>query len=257
MFAPLAFNQESIVSRGLILHLDASDRTSYVPGSNIWRDLSGIRGNSTLTNGPLFNSTKGGSIVFDGTNDYVALFGNSFGYSPGTTGELSLEVWINPTGPFTVYTTEPPVTNLSGVLGQGFFNNSIGWGLGIQVISGIGNCFVFQVRNSSNIVNVGATSTSGYSTFTTNQWYHLIGTFTRNNLSRLYVNGTLTSSTSSVSLNGVNITPSLSDAAISRAGGDGRFYTGCEISVSRLYNYPLTSQEVSQNYNALKGRFGL
>jgi hypothetical protein len=64
-----AFGQ--IVTDGLVLCLNASDRNSYVSGSTTWNDVSGRGNNGTLTNGPTFNSANGGSIVFDGTNDFV------------------------------------------------------------------------------------------------------------------------------------------------------------------------------------------
>ena len=62
-----------IVTNGLVLSLDAADRNSYPGTGTTWRDMSGNGNNGTLTDGPTFNSNNGGSIVFDGTNDYVAL----------------------------------------------------------------------------------------------------------------------------------------------------------------------------------------
>jgi hypothetical protein len=92
--------------------------------------------------------------------------------------------------------------------------------------------------------------------FTNNSWYHVVGSFTRNDFSRFYVNGQLKVSVSSTSLNGLSITPSINNAAIGR-GGFLPFYAGCRVSAARIYNRSLSSQEVQQNYNALKSRFGL
>jgi hypothetical protein len=243
-------NGPTVVTNGLVLALDAGDRNSYVSGSTTWIDLVGSK-NGTLTNGPTFNSGSGGSIVFDGVDDYISIAGNTFNYNPGTTGELSLELWIYPTGPFSSYTNEPPTTNLGGFFGQGYFNASIGWGLGMATISGV-NYFSFQVRNVGTVVDIGIPSTS----FSTGSWYHLVGSFTRNNFSRLYINGQLQVSGSSTSLNGVSLNPNVNDAALGRAGFQ-PFYAGCRISTAKLYNRPLSTQEVLQNYNATKGRFGL
>ena len=55
MFTPLAFKQPQLVTDGLVLYLDAADRTSYVSGSTVWRDLS-AGNNGTLTNGPTFDT---------------------------------------------------------------------------------------------------------------------------------------------------------------------------------------------------------
>jgi len=61
----------SIVTSGLVLYLDAGNASSYSGTGTTWTDLSGNGNNGTLINGPTFNSANGGSIVFDGSNDYI------------------------------------------------------------------------------------------------------------------------------------------------------------------------------------------
>lgn len=241
----------NIVKDGLVLDLDAAKRDSYPGTGTTWSDISGNGNNGTLMNGPTFSSDNGGGIVFDGVNDKTSFSGGTFNYSPGTTGEISLEVWVYPTGPYTAF-NDPPYTNLGCIFGQSYFNNSVGWGIGMATSGGI-NYFIWQVRNSSNYINAGTPVTSP---FTNNKWYHIIGTFTRNSLSSIYINGVSPVSVSSVSLNGVSITPSLNDAAIA-GGGLSNFYIGCRVSIARIYNRPLSSTEITQNYNAFKGRYGL
>jgi hypothetical protein len=58
-----------IIQDGLVLTLDAADRNSYVGSGTTWRDLSGQNNNGTLLNGPTFNSSNGGNILFDGADD--------------------------------------------------------------------------------------------------------------------------------------------------------------------------------------------
>jgi hypothetical protein len=61
---------DNIVTNGLVLNLDCSQKNSY-PGSGVtWYDLGENGNNITLTNGPTFDTANGGSIVFDGSNDY-------------------------------------------------------------------------------------------------------------------------------------------------------------------------------------------
>ncbi len=67
-----------IVTDGLVLALDAGNVKSYASGSTTWFDKSGNAYNGTLVNGPTFNTGSLGSIVFDGTNDYVSLIPPSF-----------------------------------------------------------------------------------------------------------------------------------------------------------------------------------
>ena len=62
-----------IITDGLVIALDAANTKSYPGSGTTWSDLSGNSNNGTLTNGPTFNSRNGGSIVFDGVDDYVTL----------------------------------------------------------------------------------------------------------------------------------------------------------------------------------------
>jgi len=254
MFFPVGFSQQDIVKNGLILWLDAADKSSYPGSAATWRNLISGSNTATLINGPTFNSEKGGSIVFDGTNDFSSFPGNTFGYSPGITGEVSLEMWIYPTGPYTAYLSEPPTTNLAGFFGQSYFANSIGWGLGMVTQGGI-NFFVFQVRNYANVIGVGSTTTSA---FVNNNWYHVVGTINRSTFTRLYINGVnlALNAISSAAVSGLTLTPSNSDAAIGKGGG-APFYGGCRIGQARLYNRALSATEVSQNYNATRARYGI
>jgi hypothetical protein len=242
------YHSPRIVTNGLVLALDAADRNSYVSGSTTWYNLAGSN-NGTLTNGPTYNSANGGSIVFDGTNDYAAMSGNTFGYSPGTTGELSLETWVYVTGPFSTYLPDN-LTAIGGIVGQGIYNGTTGWGLGITRVGTGSFQYDFQTRN------VSIASITAPANFTTGSWNHVVGSFTRNDFSRIYLNGNLAGSASSTPYNGVTLTPNFNDASLGKAGGQ-PFYAGCRIAICRLYNRPLSADEIQQNFNALRGRFGI
>ena len=240
---------EGIVTDGLVLNLDAGYLPSYPQNGTSWYDL-GLSGKTgTLTNGPTLNNENGGSIVFDGVDDYTAFSNNSLGYSAGTTGELSLEVWCNLTGPFSTYPPEN-LTALGGIFGQGFLNGTIGWGLTISRVGSGPYQSGFQVRNIGTVVGVDAPFTLGV-------WNHVVGSFTRNDFSRIYINGVLSGSTSSTPLNGMTITPNFNDAAIGYGNSNNPFRVGGRVAIVRLYSKPLSASEVLQNYNAQKSRFGL
>ena len=72
----VAYNP-NIVTDGLVLCLDAANKRSYPGTGTTWTDRSANGNNGTLTNGPTFDSANGGSIVFDGTNDYVTTTKNN------------------------------------------------------------------------------------------------------------------------------------------------------------------------------------
>jgi hypothetical protein len=66
----ISYNPSSVTS-GLVLCLDAANRKSYPTTGTTWTDLSGRGNTGTLTNGPTYSSANGGSIVFDGVDDYI------------------------------------------------------------------------------------------------------------------------------------------------------------------------------------------
>ena len=65
-----------VVTTGLQLYLDAGNASSYSGSGTAWNDLSGNSRNGTLTNGPTYSSADGGSIVFDGADDFVQCSGS-------------------------------------------------------------------------------------------------------------------------------------------------------------------------------------
>jgi hypothetical protein len=240
-----------IVTNGLVLALDAADPNSYPGSGTTWTDMSGGGNTGILTNGPTFSSTNNGAIVLDGVNDSIAFPGNTFNYAPGTTGELTLEVWVYITGPFSLFGGN--VTG--GIFGQAYMQGATGFGIAFGG-TGTGAPFNFstQIRTASVFVGTNVTAPT---IFSLNNWYHVASTFTRNDQLRLYINGVLADSVSSTSLNGLSLTPSVADAAIGLSGFSNAFYSGFRIANARMYNRPLSAIEILQNYNAVKSRFGL
>jgi len=81
-----------VVTNGLVLALDAGISRSYSGIGTTWTDLSGNGKNATLINGPTYSSANGGSIVFDGSNDYAEISNAST--LGGFTGDFSIEFWF-------------------------------------------------------------------------------------------------------------------------------------------------------------------
>ena len=80
------------VTSGLVLCLDAGNAKSYPGSGTVWTDLSGNGNTGTLINGPTYNSANGGSIVFDGVNDYA-----NIGVGRGVnqfSGNFAVSVWV-------------------------------------------------------------------------------------------------------------------------------------------------------------------
>ena len=61
----------AIVTSGLVLCLDAANKVSYPGSGTSWYNLSGTIQSGSLKNGPTFSRANLGTIVFDGTDDYI------------------------------------------------------------------------------------------------------------------------------------------------------------------------------------------
>jgi len=244
MFTPTAFSSQDIVRDGLVLWLDANDKTSYPGTGTVWRDLS-LSGNiGTLTNGPTFDSANGGSIVFDGSNDYVRI-PNSPELQFGL-GSFTAFAWIYPSGTNNVRIINNRGTGSGGSYkGYQFklFQDGSNWYFGDSSIdASTGTSFRYDSSNR----------------YLLNSWYYINMVYETQNELRFYVNGVL-DGTVSVGTYGslTNSLPTAIGAAISNQGVEGsksQYYNG-KIPVVGLYNRALTAAEILQNYNSTKGRY--
>jgi hypothetical protein len=210
-----AFGQ--IVTDGLVLCLNASDRNSYVSGSTTWNDVSGQGNNGTLTNGPTFNSSNGGSIVFDGVNDYTS-FSN-----PGTNGTIQLNFYWRGQGQKLV------MGDYSG--GNAMLYVGSG-GLGRYLIwypSSIDYGFGYEIQP------------------TTAQWINVVLSWEGTGNNKMYFNGTLVQ----------NAVCTITKPNIWYVAGNTYSPHNINVSSILTYNRVLTASEVLQNYNAQKSRFGI
>ena len=220
-----------IIQDGLVLNLDAGASTSY-PGTGVtWTDISGNGNNGTLVNGPTYSSANGGSIVFDGTNDYTQLTSQSL-----SSVDFSVEVWFYATKAVSSLQVLFTSYNLPG---------------GAQA-----NTFILGIGGSRIYVGNGLASLTGIATITTNTWYHTVVTYTASNTTlRLYLNGNFEASVVAAVSSGA------SSNYIGGSPGDnniGTWWFGGSISVVRAYRTrALTASEIQQNFIALRSRFGI
>jgi hypothetical protein len=107
-----------IVTNGLVLALDAAKKDSYPGSGTLWRDISGNGNNGTLTNGPTFNSGNGGSIVFDGVNDYVQYETSLDPYISGNR-DFTIELWVykNTSGDGMIFSSWDDIPNRKFYIG--------------------------------------------------------------------------------------------------------------------------------------------
>jgi hypothetical protein len=222
----------TLVQQGLVLNLDAGIPASYTQTGSIWYDISGNNYSGSMISGSSFSSFGGGCIVFDGVDDYVQTNVNQNTDNASITWEAWF--WDNSAGGFTGNTAiisnygpnaTTPFTLLHiDVNGYPFFGQ----------------------RNSS-----GTEESIYYSTNICNSvWHHIVGVVDGSNM-YLYVDGILRGSKTKITgitTSGQNIV--IGSNHLSR-------YQSCRIANARLYNIALSAAQVSQNYNAIKDRYGL
>jgi len=207
------YGVKPIVTDGLTLYYDAANIKSYISPSTSWNNLINPSPIATLFNGVAFNSNNGGSLVFDGTNDY-----GSFSYNWGTN--FSVNVWVYPISYISDY------ARILGTISYGF-----------EIAIGLTG----MVKYYNPWTDTGIIASI-------NQWKNL--TFVKNGSTmKVYSNGSLLyTGTISVSSGG---TVYLCSNFLTTE------WSNIRMSNFSIYNKSLTDSEVLQNYNALKGRFGL
>jgi hypothetical protein len=220
---------EGIVTDGLVLNLDAGFTPSYPRSGTTWSDVSLSGNNGTLTNGPTFNSDNGGSIVLDGVDDLI-----NFTSLPSFNSVVSVEAWIYILGDH----------GGSGNAGTILFHSGR----------------YFQYRNDKRIASYwdGGYYFTPYNSINYNQWHNIFQVWDSPNATlKVYIDSVLSLTTSiSTSNKTSGTTGQIGMQGTNPSGLYSRIFNG-KIASVKLYNKALTSEEIQQNYNAQKSRFGL
>ena len=212
-----------IVTSGLVLSVDAGNSASYPGTGTTWFDLSGNGRNLTLFNGTAYNSA--GYFDFDGTDDYAQTSIN--GLNTGTVIPHSLEMWVN-------FNTMTSPRWWLAVIGQ-FDTGSHHW---IGTTTSQFGAWSAQCQLAPTLLPA-------------TNWMQIVGTFDGTTLT-YYVNNVNTGGSCAAS--GFNFTNT--DFSIGLRLGGEAYFNG-KVAVSRIYNRALTATEVAQNFNVLRGRYGL
>ena len=188
--------------------------------------------NGTLTNGPTYSSANGGSIVFDGSNDYTQLT-SSFNFG---TSDFSISCWAK-------FSTVSGDTNYRTIL------SSYASGGTTDYIFGLFTTGVPKIQ-----IYVAGVNVLGNTTLTTGIWYNLVATRVSGIVS-LYVNGILDNTPTSAS-------GTIAEASIPMIGripsaSQTGYFNGNLSNLLVYKNRALSATEISQNYNALRARYGI
>lgn len=232
----------SIVSSGLILNLDAGNAASYPGTGTTWTDLSGNGNHATLYNGAAYSSTNGGTLTFDGINDYIRM--------PFETilNNCSIEIWFRNTST-NIYQYLLSLSNLNNS------TNALYFDMNDPEVAAYRTMWVYWNSNGGLLSAIPRTSgTNG--DWTDSTWRHYV--FTRSTTvspyTSHYMNGSLVSNVNRSSTQTTNF-----------GNGAGYYLTiggvtngswGGNVAIVRIYNKVLTSSEIKQNFDASKSRYG-
>jgi hypothetical protein len=226
----------SLVTSGLILNYDISNSSSYPGSGTTITDLQG-NSNATTFNSPTYTSSGGAYLTFDGIDDYFrtnTALGSKLNPANSST-IISIFLWVYPMDNGVIVSEIGQTTPNSG------WHDSQ-----IEMVSG-------TLRFS-----VWSNGTGFASTISTplNNWYYVGFTYDGTNL-RGYVNGSLavTSGTISRSTPGASLYYAIAHGDFTSLG-DGTF-SNMRFGGMQVYNTALATNDVLNNYNATKSRFGL
>jgi hypothetical protein len=229
-----------LVTEDLIFALDAASKKSYPGSGTTWFDLISSN-NGTLTGGPTFDSGNEGSIVFDGTNDYVngPATNSVIGDNRAT---ITLSAWVKITGTSAMYLFNCKRSDsFSTLVGLTANYNTSGGGS-----PGLLGALVRRVDNSTHTWYAydGNYDNDGI-------WHNVVFTAT-GTANTLYIDGILRSTDN---LGMQTVSGNTGPITVGSFGTSS--WTNGNIACVKLYTRDLSADEVLQNYNALKNRFGL
>ena len=236
----------SIVTNGLVLCLDAANRKSYPTTGTTWTDLSG-RGNTGTLETAGYIGDNGGSITFDGTDEYAKISSPS---PLSSTKIFTFEILVN----FTSIIGNFGPSNKAAFL----FAGGTGSGSG-QPEFGVWSANASSFTPNTLYFGRGGGGTSGSlsinvsSLMSNGNWYQIVLVRSTSNAQIVYLNG------SSIGTGNVSddFQDGQTDFGAIHANGDYSGFLNGKISTIKIYNRALTATEIAQNYNALKGRYGL
>jgi len=221
-----------IISNGLTLYLDAADTNSYPGSGTTWTDLSSGN-NGTLVNTPSFISADGGGCIqLNGINNYITL--PTTGFAPAS---LTIDYWIK------------------RISDEGYF----------CLIDNADNPEFRMIFQSSGKLQMyfyddGAYASTALSTttFSTGSWYNITSTLT-NGSQNVYINNNQEIITTTGTYTGG---PSGNAGehtlgTYNRPGAGYGGYANVRIGSYKFYNRVLTTDEILQNYNSVRSRYGL
>jgi hypothetical protein len=221
-----AFDGPAIVRDGLITHLDAANPRSYAGSGTSWLDVSGRSNHGTLVNTPTYSSSNLGYLSFNGSTNHATTTSSL----TLTTGTMLVWLWRNGTQSAWTGLVYSRAAGGSNIAGLSFSSDgatlSYTWGNGGTDYNWATGLTTPNQGWCMAAVSVGASTTTMY--------------LNGGQASQAYTPGTL----------------SLASVYLAQDTLGGRFFNGY-LGAVKIYNRALSTNEIAQNFNALRGRYGL
>src|SRR6056300_893270 len=252
-------NGPKIVTDGLVLCLDAANRKSYPGSGSTWYDLSGNNYHGSINGATFANNT----FNFDGTDDYIDL--SSHASNLIFDSPVTINSFIFPTSDISVSNAILSLSNgISDINTDNLDWFAMRYGAATTALTNesftLGKGINQQTPNVQSTINIDGELSLG-NTYR-NKWVNYVA---RSNSTswNIKVNDTSLTLTGSTYWNG-NLFGFGEDIIPKSKVGIGcilrddvvQVFNG-KIAMVSIYNRELTDAELTQNYNALKGRYGL
>ena len=236
----------SVTTTNLIVSLDPGNQRSYIGTGNYWNDLIGGVNPALLGTMPSYSTDGGGCFDFAanaGLNSTSAASGFYWAPQPvPNTGSFTINCWVK---------------NVPAVVGQQLLFSNTGDANGYRY--GIGVNGVYWLIGPTYTEN-----TLGFSSFTNTQWNNVCTIFDRlgtlasgTPYMYLYLNGSfVTSAAMPASQTAWNTSGYTTTYMAKWNGQTFTSYSG-KLGAFSVYSTALTAAQVLQNFNALRGRYGI
>lgn len=237
----IAYNN-SIVRDGLVLHLDAANPKSYPGSGTTWLELKGGKNEGTLVNGVSYSEDNLGFFSFDGSNDLISIPYDKINSSLSGLTSLTVLIWVRLSTIHPVGTTVFcwPISNNSAIFPYTIFSGSITTSRLIRL--SIGNGSTRTIFDSNLNLDLDTWNQVGLI------WDGLV------------LKASLNSSISSNSANAEYILGSPSNNAdlfLGTYNTNNQYWLTGNCSFFSIYNKALSEQEIQQNFNAMRDRYGI
>jgi hypothetical protein len=223
----------SFVTSGALLYLDAGQSASYPGSGTAWTGLSTNASDATLVGSPPWTDA--------GTASYFSFNGTGSQYASTTASKFNV-VYTGKTVFFAARITV-------GAFSAGTFRCVFGTNSGSRNF----NTYLYSPSSGVYQMHYSAGGTGGFSSnlsLTTNQWFIGAVTQTTGGLVTYYFNGQPAGTNT-----GITFAQYANNGGEFVALGDNFWYG--DLPMVAVYSRTLSSGDIVQNFNAIRGRYGL